>query len=312
MNRIVKSLVIGCFILPIAFSSCRKDDEIALVVPPVVIPTDDCVDYKPTAASGTINGVWEEPNNKDVYLNAIVIPSDAGGGYVKVILSQNHPDITPWLTVDPDLDNGAAIISGSTQGNDNEMVKEAYFTVYPGMKYSMEASPFFDAPTNDYPVDYTITWEFISKVDCFEQNDSIEDAKKILLGDTIEAYAIAGYIDYVVRAGDPQTFDWYKVEVGENGILEAEVLVVPTDMTIKIALYNEDGTNIWSDFEWLSPGSVIGNGRLSKTTTKDTLSPGTYYIELHADFVQSRKLDADNEPLPDHFNQKYMIKTSLK
>ncbi len=61
----------------------------------------------------------------------------------------------------------------------------AYFSVYPGMKYSLETFPFFNAA--DYPVDYTITWDFVSQVDCFEPNDVFSDAKKVLVDETIEA-----------------------------------------------------------------------------------------------------------------------------
>ena len=299
-------LLFGFLIFSLGFISCSSDDDNSSDTPEE--EQNDCVDYEPSNASNVINGVWEEPNNTDTYINEITIPDDLGGGYIRVFLSQNHPDLRPTLIVDNDLNDGAAIISGSSAGTNNELVREAYFSVYPGMNYSIEVSPFFNAPSDDYPIDYALEWEFFSKVDCFELNDNQAQAKKILLGETIEAYAIAGYRDWSLASGAPQTYDWYKVELDAAGKLETEVLALPNDMRIQMRLFKPDGNTEQIDFEWLGSETNENNGRRSKITSTNILNPGTYYIELHSENV-TRKAENDTQPIPNHFNTTYRIKT---
>ena len=299
-NKLPKTVLI---LLLIMVCSCSSDDDAET---PPAIEVNDCEPYDPTPASGTINGTWSEINERDRYENLITIPSDLGGGYVKVELVQNDPDLKPALFVDNDFDAGGAIIGGSSVQTNNEYNRTAYFSVHPGSSFSVEVFPFFNA--DNYPVDYTLEWEFISRIDCFEQNDTQGHAKKILFNETIEAYAIAGYEDYFVASGADNTYDWYKVELDESGFIETEVLDMPNDMRITMRLFNTGGSTIPVDFEWVSSETDLNRGRLSKITSSSVLNPGIYYIELHADFVESRKSNNDLEPIPEHFNKTYKIK----
>lgn len=287
-------------------TSCSSDDD--TVVPIPILEVNECVPYTATDAGAIINGTWSEANERDRYIDEIVIPADLGGGYVKVLLSQSDPDLRPWLTIDNELDVGGAMVSGSSATTNNELVREAYFSVHPGMSYSLEVFPFFNAA--NYPVDYTLEWEFFSRIDCFENNDTQSQAKKILFDETIEAYAIAGHIDYGVGAFDDQTYDWYKVELNEASVIEAEVLDMPNDMRITMRIFNPDGSTEVVDFEWISPETSNNNGRLSKITSTQVLNPGTYFIELHSDFVQSRVAANDLQPIPNHFNNTYKIEVT--
>lgn len=298
------TLYIGLLIIAFSMFSCSSDDD-AEVSPPI-LEVNDCEPYVPTPASGTINGTWSEVNERDLYDNLITIPSDPGGGYVRVKLVQNDPDLIPALFVDNDFDAGGTIIGGSAAQTNDVSSRIAYFSVHPGSSFSVEVYPFFNA--ENYPVDYTLEWEFISRIDCFEQNDTQGHAKKILFNETIEAYAIAGYIDYFVASGDDQTYDWYKVELDESSVIEVEVLNMPNDMRISMRLINTSGSLEGFDFEWLGAETDLNRGRLSKITSSSVLNPGIYYIELHSDFVVSRKSNSDLQPIPEHFNKTYKIK----
>lgn len=301
-------LYLGLLFLGFAIISCSSDDD-GTVTPPPIIEVNDCEPYTATPAFGTINSEWTAPNEEDRYDGVITIPSDPGGGYVRVLLTQDHPDLRPWLTISNDLDAGGAIVSGSSANTNNELNREAYFSVHPGTTFSLEVFPFFNAPVDDYPVSYTIEWEFFSRVDCFESNDTQATAKKILFDETIEAYAIAGHIGYGVGSFDEQTYDWYKVNLTEPGFIESEVLDMPSDMTIQMRLFKTDGSTVSIIHEWLDPDSPNSNGRRSRIKSSQSLAPGTYYIELHPDFVKSRKSSFDTEPIPEHFNKTYKIKT---
>lgn len=245
-------------------------------------------------------------NERDRYNGFITIPSDPGGGYVTVTLSQSAAGLIPALFVDNDLDAGGTIIGGSATQTNNVSNRIASFSVHPGASYSVLVYPFFNAA--DYPVDYTLEWEFFSRVDCFEQNDTQAQAKKILFNETIEAYAIAGYEDYFIASNDDKTYDWYKVELDEPSAIEVEVLDMPNDMRISMRLINTDGFLAGYDFDWLGAETNLNRGRLSKITSTSILDSGTYYIELHADFVESRRSNSDLEPIPEHFNTTYKIR----
>ncbi|WP_152604771.1 hypothetical protein [Psychroserpens jangbogonensis] len=295
---------IGLLLIGLALFSCSSDDDTE--TPPPILEVNDCELYEPTPASGSINATWEMANERDVYANFITIPSDPGGGYVTVTLSQSATGLIPALFVDNDFDAGGTIIGGSAAQTNNVSNRVASFSVHPGASYSVEVYPFFNAA--DYPVDYTLEWEFFGRIDCFEQNDTQGQAKKILFDETIEAYAIAGFTDYFIASGDDKTYDWYKVELDEPSAIEVEVLDMPNDMRISMRLINTAGTLAGYDFDWLGAETSLNRGRLSKITSTSILNPGTYYIELHADFVESRKSNSDLDPIPEHFNTTYKIK----
>lgn len=301
-------LLFAFFSVLILLPSCGSDDSTETPEE----EQNECVDYTPTSASNIINGVWEEPNNFDTYVDEITIPEDFGGGYVRVYLTQNHPDVRPALVINTTEDfSGGVIISGSSNQTNDELSREAFFSVYPGMNYSIEVSDFVSVPQDDYPINYTLEWEFISKVDCWEFNDTRATAKKVLLDETIEAYAIAGFRDWFVPPNSDQTFDWYKVKIEEAGKLEVEILSMPNDMLLQMNLYNEDGSSRDYSFEWTSPEVDPANlGRLSKITSLDVLSPGTYYITLQSKNV-IRKSENDTQSIPNHFNTTYKLKTKV-
>ncbi|MEZ5008565.1 MAG: hypothetical protein R2753_10500 [Chitinophagales bacterium] len=272
----------------------------------------ECIPYTPTAASGSKQDSWSAPNERDRLSDFIVIPPDLGGGYVKVKLTQNDPDLRPAMIIDTDF-SGAAIISGSSAGTNNELIREAYFSVHPNSKYSIEVYPFFNA--DNYPVDYTIEWEFFSKVDCWESNDVINDAKKILIGETNEAYAIAGHIEDNVGALDENTYDWYKVELDTISKIKFEILDLPKDMRIVSRLFELNNPSaISTNFEFTGSdfGLDFNRGMTSIFTTTQELNPGTYYIEVHPDFLKDgRKANNDQSIIPEHFNKTYKFKVSL-
>ena len=287
-------------VVAMSLTFCNKDDE--------PVEQNDCQVYTPNSFTKTITGTWNKSNERKEHANAIVIPEDAGGGYVKVVLSQNDPDLRPTLSVSI---KGRQFIGGSSAQTNNKLNRVAYFSVYPGMKYSLETYPFFNAI--NYPVDYTITWDFVSQMDCFEPNDVIADAKKVLINETIEAYAIAGHKEYFVSSFAEQTYDWYKVELKEPGQLKVEVLDLPKDIRIVTRVFSEE-KHIGSDFLFTGSdfGASFNRGRTSINTTYDVLDPGVYYIELHPDFHENGvNAASDLDPIPDHFTKTYKMKVSV-
>lgn len=286
-------------------SSCSNDDDLINDMG-CGIPqqTDDCTPY--TTSEPTVmmqSGTWSEANEDDLYESLIQIPADdLGGGYVFLKVTQGDQDLRPTLIITSSTPSGGAIVSGSSNNTNNELIREANFEVYPGMEYNVLVSPFFNAA--EYPVDYTISWAFFSRMDCFEPNNTFSEAKEILLDRSYEAYAIAGYIDNFVQGNDENTYDFYKVDITEAGQYEFELSAVPENMRLNSRWFNASGISISSTTTYLGSETDLNKGRPSINTTNAVIDPGTYIIEIHPSFY-STVAEYDNVDLPNHFNDPY-------
>ena len=242
---------------------------------------------------------WSEPNEKDDYHGFIVIPENVSPGYVKVSLTQNNKDLKPAMVISRDLKKPGAIISGSSAQTNDTFNRTAYFSVHPGMSYSVRVYPFFNAKTKDYPVSYTLAWEFIEKPDAYEPNDTQTQAKPIDLNKPIEAYAISGHINqYYIRSNDENTYDWYKVTLDNDDKIQVSILDQPSDLEINLRLFTGSGRQIGVEKTNQSPMAI---------STRSELSKGTYYLEVHPRMKGPRKSENDTKPIPDHFNTSYKL-----
>ncbi len=252
------------------------------------------------SVSNSVNGSWKVPNEKDDYHDFIVIPQNASPGYVKVTLTQNDEDLRPAMVISRDLNKGGAIISGSSAKTNNPYNRTAYFSVHPGMTYSVRVYPFFNADTKDYPVPYTLSWEFTDRPDAYEPNDTRNDAKPIRLNEPIEAYAIAGYIkQYFIGSTDDNTYDWYQVTLDSSDRISAEVLEKPNDLDLNLRFITPAGRQVGTE--------SVSTGNIKKIRTRNALDPGTYYLEVHQRMKGPRKSENDTKPIPDHFDQPYKL-----
>ena len=306
-----KSYRILSFLILIVISlySCKKDES-ADCTPMEPIELDDCVTYEPTVAENTFTSTWTVANERDTFFNEIQIPAgDFGGGYVSVAVESFDDDLIPWLTVQPDITLPAgAIFSGSAATTNNEQIEQGFFSVHPGIEYGIEVLPFFNAA--EYPQTYEVRWEFFSRPDCFEPNDTQAEAKKVLLNNINEAYMIAGHINPGVGALDDNTYDWYKVELTSAAVLKSELLQSPTDMTISMSVFDDQGSAFVMNHVVTQAGGDFDNGSLSYVESNSELPAGTYFISIHGDFLaDGRKSDMD-DPLPDHFNTTYRFQVT--
>ncbi len=145
-------------------------------------------------------------------------------------------------------------------------------------------------------------------MDCYEPNDIIEDAKSIPKGELIEAYCLAGYQDYFVGSLDDNTYDWYKFELTEASKMKATLLETPSDADISFRFFNEDELNILSQ-EVIISGNSNEPGALIEATTNLSLSPGTYYLEVHTWLPQSsRAYVHEDDERPDHLDTQYKLR----
>jgi len=241
---------------------------------------------------------WAKANEEVEYHNFIVIPENVSPGYVKVSLTQGDKDLRPAMVISRDLNKGGAIISGSSAQTNNELHRTAYFSVHPGLTYSVKVRPFFNA--KQYPVKYNLSWQFFERVDVYEPNDTREEAKLIKLNEEIEAYGISGYIkNYYVASNDPNTYDWYKVVLDSDQVLKVRVLQKPIDLNLVLRLYNDKGGAVGINYSKETGEHDIKSSEI--------LKKGTYYISTHIRMKGPRISNNDTKPIPDHYNTPYKL-----
>ena len=294
-------IILSCFAL---YSSCSEDPPSEVQIDPDECDdskgVDDCISSNPESSTDQISGEWSEANERNIH--AITSPGYPGGGYVTVQISENDPDLEPRIIIDNDLSAGGAI-SGA--------IGTSTFEYFPGTTYQLEVYPFFNALS--YPVGYSLSWTFTPLVDCFEPNNTIEDASKILLNTEYEASNISGYIDYNIAAFDDNTYDWYRIETCEEHLMTIELSNVPDNVRLSSRWMDEDKLVLYSTGPVYEGAETDFNrGRSSRNQMNKILPAGIYYIEIHADFIEERAV-ADDDPLPEHFTaQPYKIKVSFE
>lgn len=271
---------------------------------------NDCTPYQVGDFSDSRLGTWDEVNEIDKYPGLLPAVADAGGGYYTVLLT-NDSGIVPGLTIRVSGDTTGVILNGSAAGTDNTEARKVSFLAHPGISYDVDVE--YTSYVNvNHPVNYTIEWTFTGKMDCYEANDYIGEAKSIPKNQTIEAYAITGYTKNSNISGDPQTFDYYKVVVFEPAKLKMELQQVPSTVNLNVKIFTPDGTQIIADRELISGGAIPDDGSKYSSTTNRVLNPGTYIISVEVGGSRKTKINyfVNNETIPDHWETPYKFKVT--
>jgi hypothetical protein len=232
--------------------------------------------------------------------------ADAGGGYYTVTLT-NDSGIIPGLIIKSSNDNSGAISSGTSVGTNTPTVRKSSFLVYPGVSYDIEA--IYSSYINvNHPVNYTIDYNFTGRMDCYEPNDYIEEAKAIPKNEVIEAYAVTGYILNSNQSGSAPTFDYYKVQVFEPAKLKMELMQVPSSVKLRVNLLKPDGVTLGVDYQVIS-GDLNQDGGVFSTTSNLVLQPGIYFVKVDVDGTRDTVINQD-ESIPDHWDTPYKFKVT--
>lgn len=269
-----------------------------------VSPSDECRDYFPTQSNGSLTDDWSVVNEQDTFPGLLATPSDPGGGFWQVSISTGAP-VEPKIDVfgsDPD----AGGVTAQAVAVDSQSAN-ASFLAYPDQSYTVRTADWVSAPTNQYPWDYSVSYSFQSRVDCYEPNDVLEEAKWISKDQSVEAFAIAGYgsTNGVVNSAK---LDWYRFNVsGPN--LRVELEESPSDIRLSMTVF-KSGAAVPTSMEFVvtDPGGTNNVGRLFYLQNNRTIESWTYFLRVIHDFATS---DVSMEtPIPDHWNTKYRFVVS--
>ena len=263
----------------------------------------DCAPYEPSAGGQTVESTWDAAFEIDNY--SITVPSDPGGGFVVARLESPAPG-RPRMRIIPPSGQGVIAQTAPTfPDGPSPQVLEVAFEVLPGATYDVEVAE--DQVSSTFPVTYTWTWRFVSRVDCFETNNALPSdwpaptavSKTVPLDEVQQAYSLAGHQTFNISAGELQNFDWYDFTIEEPTDVRLETLVVPSDQSIRIRLFDSDGAQVADGVPPVGETGVVG---------PVSLQPGTYYLDLHP---EDRGLGvvtlSEGETLPDHFETPYQF-----
>ena len=252
----------------------------------------ECAAYTAQATSGSIPGQWAAPNAKNTH--EITAPNEPGGGYYEVAI-EGAP-VGPKLEV---LVKGVTpAVIGSADSPDGATSTKLAFEVAGGQTIEVRALSVRNAPADQYPVPYTITWKYQGRADCYEPNDTRAQAKLIPLNTDLEAWALYNRAsNYHVADGH---FDWYRIELKEAAKVTFELLSVPKDVVIGLhAFYS------------VKPGSIANSVAKPKGQVHamdlGALQPGVYFIHVETPTFDA-SISSKAEPLLDHFVTPYKFR----
>ncbi|MFO8029254.1 MAG: T9SS type A sorting domain-containing protein [Cyclonatronaceae bacterium] len=261
-----------------------------------------CEMYDPMPLSRGFGGQWIAP--QDEQSASFYVPaSRRGGGIITATLSAGSEEISPRLRVCQD----SSCVRGSIVGDTGIEVNEATvkFQAAGGQGYHFDILQFGNAPEDDYPVGYSLSVSYEDRIDCWEINNTVEQAKQLNVGDTINAYMIEGYKMNFLQSSEYA--DWYTFELEEEAFIEINMPQPAGMHLMRVKLFDEPDENVATV---QLDGKQENKGQPFIATTTRARAPGTYYLRvgvlLSGDGVVSGPGDQ-----PDHWNQKYEMSVTV-
>lgn len=270
----------------------------------------DCTPYDPAAFDGVFQNNWSEINEVDAFSIMSVPGDDYGGGLVNVAVTTNSP-VTPCLN----LFAGNQLSTGLATGSNDTNTRTYRFIGHPGSSFSGEATDCDNAPSDQYPWDYTISYAYSGIMDCYEPNDIYQDAKAIPKNENISAYGVAGFIDGATGIYEPQTYDWYKITITESKKIRATLNTCPSDIHMHFRFFTIDNGNLSNTS--VSTQEISGGNHDPGSTyyieSNNVLEPGTYLLEAHRlRGMGVPDIVADGEANPEHWSTPYTFKVTTE
>jgi len=258
-------------------------------------PVEPCVAGESVGGGGGGGAQWESPNdvNPDESFSA---PGDPSGGVVEVKLL--GPPAGPGLKVRIGGGRGATADTVVDQG----LQAKVAFEIGPGQQFFVNARSVRHAPIEEYPVSYQILWTYTGKPDCWEPNDSMDQAKPVPLDEEVQAYFIAKR-DSNAHNHD-QHDDWYRFTLAGPDVVIVRLLAVPSDVQAGLGIYQPDGNRV---------RQVAAKGASAPGQTivleAGEIPAGEYFLKAStASFAGGMAASEGDEPHPPHFGSPYIFR----
>ncbi|MCZ2250009.1 MAG: hypothetical protein LC111_14720 [Bacteroidia bacterium] len=262
----------------------------------------ECAIYTPTAIVGSKSGTFA--SGADVV--SIPLPAtDVGGGLLEVTISAQTQamEVAIWLSEGEKKDEARmenAVLDDQTG--------TFYVRLHGGKAYELRAhaTNFRDDRTNGY----TISWKYEPLVDCYEDNDTRESAKRIPINTPIKAYLHVGIGPDDSHLVGPTADDWYTFELTEPKTAQLRVNV-PGDNTAYFSVRNADDVEVTCDDPNFGMGTSATDTAEEMTSCVATLAPGKYWIK---GAISNSEYPGTGigEPVPPSWNTAYTLTVETK
>lgn len=305
MKNLAKSSYLFIFLL--IFFSCSNDDDASENISENI---DECVTYDPEQDESIMQDAWTDSDQVTELPGFLPASTDPAGGYYIVTVSTSGS--SPWIEISQP--NQGVIVNGYNENGTSETSRTVAIAAHYGESYDVKVSPSWypmDDLSPDNPDDFSVKWEYQGFMDCYEPNNSFEQAKQIPLNKTIEALANINNKRNMDGALDDYE-DYYKIVLHEPTQLKFDLLESPADMFLEMKLYdaNKDQLNLAEEVTYKT-GDYSTEGSLYYKVTK-VLQPGIYYVDIYSwDTTFKSHVDFDSGgQIPDSWNTPYKFKVT--
>ncbi|WP_204345757.1 hypothetical protein [Psychroserpens algicola] len=267
------------------------------------VEVNDCSEYSAEGFTNSQLENWSDYNDFDTYPSLLQTPGEPGGGYFTYSIT--NEEIAPGLNVTASGGSSGAIYAESSAGTSNPNANQVAFLAHPGISYNVRVN-IGQGSVSSYPLEYSMNWTYVPAEDCFEPNNSRQEAKSVPKGESLEAYGIAGYISNYVSSGDENTYDYYKIVTQTEGKIRFALDSCPADLWISCALRNFSGAQINGQYT-----TIIGDANTHQPGTtyyyeSNSIHPaGTYYVQLQMN--GATVVDLNTDSIPEYWNTPYMF-----
>lgn len=264
--------------------------------PHAIEQAHECVPYTPMSTGGVLSGTWAMQN--DEVTHSITVPAEAGGGMVELHI--DSAPAGPALIVEVAGVTTASISSSGVPAGKTSM--SLRFEAAGGQSFDVTAKSNWNATPDQYPLNYTLTWSYEGREDCYEPNDVREEAKLIPFNQVLTARL--GYNRASNYHTAPEHHDWYRFELLEPRTVAFELLSGPSD--VDVALH-----------AWGSAPGTIGSGSGKPASEGNSMSlgelaPGMYFVQVEAAGFHEDGVSKNEEPVSDHFRTPYTFRLDVE
>ena len=206
----------------------------------------DCQPYEPTLAGEVFDGPtinWAQQFERDTY--EFTVPDDPGGGYV-IARAETFAPTRPHMRIIPPSGQGVVTqVAPTSPVSLSPQVLEVAFEVDADTTFTVELFEDNVSSAGSFPVFYEWSWTFISRVDCYEENDSrplswpdpIATSRTVPFDQVHEAFSLAGHQTFSISVVDDNNYDWYDFTINEPTEISIGTLDVPADQSIRLRLF---------------------------------------------------------------------------
>jgi len=257
--------------------------------------SDEGFPYEPDPRFASIAGAW--PAQFTEQLETFTVPAaQRGGGIIDASLTSSNSEVRPRLfaCVDATCDGGSIVGHTNTDGS----TARVRFQAAPGQQYRFIIDQFGNAPAEQYPVAYTLTVDYSDRLDCWEANNQVQQARLISRDESVFAYMLEGYRDNFLTTGTYQ--DWYRFDLRQEAFVEFDFPQPAGQHLMRVAVFDSpDGT-----------GSVLVEdqqetaGQPFTAITTRARDPGTYYIQIRLVLSDDGNVSGFG-PAPEHWSEEY-------